>query len=243
MISRETLVMACAVIVAAGRGKRMNSPVAKQFLQIGGKPLFVRSLEVFAAHPGISRIQLVVPPEYVDFCKSMIPAELRRNSDIRLIPGGKRRQDSVYKGLLALEDLEEPAEKIVLIHDGARPFVTQELISACIDGVFETGACIAATPASDTLKRSDPEHRITGTLPRDGIWLAQTPQAFFIDIIKSAFEKAMADGFLSTDDASLVERTGRQVKIIEGSLFNIKITAPGDLEIAERISKSFKTAT
>lgn len=240
MITQEMFFMACAVIVAAGRGKRMNSSVAKQFLEIEGKPLFVRTLEVFAIHPGISRIQLLVPQEYVDFCKSRIPDELDRKSDISVTVGGEKRQDSVYKGLLALKD---PAEKIVLIHDGVRPFVTPGLISACIDGAAETGACIAAIPAPDTLKRVDSQNRITETLKRDGIWLAQTPQAFSLDLIKSAYEKAMADGFSGTDDASLVERTGRIVQIVEGSLFNIKITAPGDLQIAERISKSFKTAT
>ncbi|MFP4453042.1 MAG: 2-C-methyl-D-erythritol 4-phosphate cytidylyltransferase [Desulfobacterales bacterium] len=232
--------MACAVIVAAGRGKRMNLPVAKQFLEIGGKPLFVRTLAVFAVHPRISRIQLVVPQEDVDFCKSRISDELAGKSDIGVTAGGKKRQDSVYQGLLALKD---PAEKIVLIHDGVRPFVTPELISACIDGAAEIGACIAAIPASDTLKRVDSGNRITETLPRDSIWLAQTPQAFSLDLIKSAYEKAMAEGFSGTDDASLVERTGRQVKIIEGSLFNIKITAPGDLEIAEQISSILKIPT
>ncbi|MFP4667498.1 MAG: 2-C-methyl-D-erythritol 4-phosphate cytidylyltransferase [Desulfosalsimonas sp.] len=230
--------MAVAVIVAAGRGKRMNSSVAKQYFQIGGTPLFVRTLEVFAGHPEISRIQLVVPQEDIDFCRSMIPADLDRKADIRITAGGEKRQDSVYQGLLALEGPEE----IVVIHDGVRPFVTPELVSACIEGAAETGACIAAIPASDTLKRVDSGNIINETLPRNRIWQAQTPQAFVLGLIKSAFEKARQDGFSGTDDASLVERTGRPVSIIQGSPLNLKITAPADLEIAERIFQNLKTA-
>ncbi|MFW6011055.1 MAG: 2-C-methyl-D-erythritol 4-phosphate cytidylyltransferase [Desulfosalsimonas sp.] len=228
--------MALAVIVAAGRGKRMNCPVAKQYLQIGGTPLFVRTLEVFAGHPEISVIQLVVPPGDIDFCKSSIPAELDAMSEICVTAGGEKRQESVYQGLLGLDGDDE----IVVIHDGVRPFVTREIISACIKGASETGACIAAIPASDTLKRVDSGNMIENTLPRGRIWQAQTPQAFSLGVIKSAFEKAVKEGFWGTDDASLVERTGRPVAVTQGSPLNLKITAPGDIEVAERIFQSLK---
>ncbi|MCF8110792.1 MAG: 2-C-methyl-D-erythritol 4-phosphate cytidylyltransferase [Desulfobacteraceae bacterium] len=229
--------MAFAVIVAAGRGKRMNCPVAKQYLQIGGKPLFVRTLEVFAAHPEISVIQLVVPPVDIDFCKNSMPSELDAMAEIRVTAGGEKRQESVYQGLLGLDGDDE----IVVIHDGVRPFVTSGLISACIKGAGETGACIAAIPASDTLKRVDSGNIIENTLPRDRIWQAQTPQVFVLGIIKSAFEKAVKEGFYGTDDASLVERTGRAVAVTQGSPLNLKITTPGDIEVAERIFQTLKT--
>lgn len=238
MTGRERLSMASAVIVAAGRGKRMRTPVAKQFLEISGKPVLARTLEVFACHPRISRIQLVVSPDDMEFCETWILREFGKHTDIRMTAGGTRRQDSVYRGLLALGETNET----VLVHDGVRPFVTPGLISDCIDGAAETGACIAAIPASDTLKQVDSDNMITETLARDRIWLAQTPQAFSYSLIKNAFDKAAAEGFSGTDEASIVERTGRAVRIVEGSRLNIKITAPGDLEIAERLFEIFKSS-
>ncbi len=231
--------MASAVIVAAGKGTRMNSPVAKQYLEIGGLPVFVRTLGAFARHPRVSEIQLVVPPGDVSFCKAMILPEFSQKADIRITEGGKRRQDSVYRGLTVLESVEN----IVLIHDGVRPFVTRELISACIDGAAETGACIAAVPVSDTLKQSDFCNLVAGTVSRERIWLAQTPQGFSYHLIKDAYERAFAEGFSCTDDSSLVERIGIPVRIIEGSRLNIKITTAGDLEIAERLLELFTTPT
>lgn len=233
--------MASAVIVAAGHGKRLQSPVAKQFLEIEGKPLFIYTLEAFARHSRVARIQLVVPPGDISLCRSRLPAKAGLDSDIRITAGGASRQESVYKGLLALEDLED-TQGVVVIHDGVRPFVSQELISACIDGAVENGACIAAVPVSDTLKRVDKGNLVTETVARDRIWLAQTPQAFRLDLIKNAFDKAIAEGFTATDDASIVERTGRPVRIIEGSWRNIKITTPADLEIAAHLIKFFKTS-
>lgn len=225
--------MASAVIVAAGRGERMQSPVAKQFLEIDGIPVLVRTLQAFAGHPRISRINLVVAPEDIEFCRASILPELGRESGLRITGGGRLRQDSVYQGLLAVDNTEQ----IVVIHDGVRPFVSSGLISACIDGAEQSGACIAGIRVSDTLKRVKSENLVTETVARDRIWLAQTPQAFRYDLIKSAFDSAIADGFTGTDDASMVERTGRPVRITEGSWRNIKITTPEDLEIAELLLK------
>lgn len=240
MTGRESLSMASAVIVAAGRGKRMRTPVAKQFLEISGKPVLARTLEVFAYHPRIARIQLVVSPDYMEFCETWILGEFGKDVDIRMTAGGARRQDSVYQGLLALGESDD---ETVLVHDGVRPFVTPGLISDCIDGAADAGACIAAIPASDTLKQVDSDNTITETLSRYRIWLAQTPQAFSYSLIKTAFDRAEAEGFSGTDEASIVERTGRQVRIVEGSRLNIKITAPGDLEIAERLFEIFKSSS
>ncbi|MFW6334644.1 MAG: 2-C-methyl-D-erythritol 4-phosphate cytidylyltransferase, partial [Desulfosalsimonas sp.] len=168
--------------------------------------------------------------------RKMIPGELAHSLDIGITAGGKKRQDSVYNGLSALGD----PGGVVLIHDGVRPFVSQDLITACIEEAEKCGACIAAVPAFDTLKKADCENFITGTVPRDCIWLAQTPQAFSMRIIREAFESAVADGFYATDEASLVERVGGKVRIVEGSRMNMKITSRGDLEIAEHLFKIIK---
>ncbi|MBS3809937.1 MAG: 2-C-methyl-D-erythritol 4-phosphate cytidylyltransferase [Desulfobacterales bacterium] len=230
--------MASAVIVAAGRGERMQSPVAKQFLEIGGVPVLVRTLRVFARHPWISEIMLVVAHEDISLCRTMILPEFGEETAVRITEGGLLRQDSVYKGLLAVGD----TEKIVVIHDGVRPFVSRDLISECIEGAEQSGACIAGMPVSDTLKRVECGNMVSETLPRERIWTAQTPQAFRYDLIKSAFDMAIAEGFTGTDDAFMLERTGRPVRIIEGSWRNIKITTPGDLELAGQLLKITKTS-
>ncbi len=219
---------ASAVIVAAGSGLRMRSTVAKQFIEIGNIPIIARTLQVFALHRSISNICLVVPGQDIDFCRQVILPHVDSGKQIMIIAGGARRQDSVYLGIKAM-DRHEP---VVVIHDGVRPFVSPENIEACVDGAAETGACIAGIPASDTLKRVSEGSVIAQTVSRDNIWLAQTPQAFGWDLIKKAFEQASADGFAATDDASLVERMGVPVLIIEGSRRNIKITTPEDLEMA-----------
>ncbi|MFP3979884.1 MAG: 2-C-methyl-D-erythritol 4-phosphate cytidylyltransferase [Desulfobacterales bacterium] len=220
--------MAYAIIVAAGCGKRMQSPISKQFLELGNIPILVRTLRVFVRHPRIAGIFLVVPEKEMDYCRSRILPEVEGGTDLRMVAGGARRQDSVYQGLLAVS---EPG-RIVVIHDGVRPFVGPELITACIGGAEQLGACIAGIPASDTVKRVRPENQIRETLAREEIWLAQTPQAFRWELIKKAFDKAIADGFSGTDDASMMEHIGRPVRMIEGSRQNIKITTPADMELA-----------
>lgn len=221
---------ASAIIVAAGRGERMRSAVAKQFIEIGGIPILARTLRVFARHPRVFQIGLVVLQQDMDFCRRRILPAME-GAPIQLIQGGARRQDSVHRGLAGLA---EPG-KIVVIHDGVRPFVSPELIAACIDAAAESGACVAAIPASDTLKRVGPDNTVEQTVERDRIWLAQTPQAFDYELVKTAFDRAAADGFAGTDDASIVERTGRRVRVIPGSRYNMKITTPEDLEIAAQL--------
>ena len=225
--------MAYAIIVAAGCGKRMQSPIAKQFLELGNIPILVRTLRVFARHPRIAGIYLVVPEKEMDYCRSRILPEVEDGTDLQVVAGGVRRQDSVYQGLLAVS---EPG-RIVVIHDGVRPFVSPELITACIAGADRLGACIAGIPASDTVKRVGPENEIRETIAREDIWLAQTPQAFRWELIIEAFDKAIADGFSGTDDASIMEYIGRPVHMIEGSRQNIKITTPADMELAAAFLK------
>ena len=150
---------------------------------------------------------------------------------VQVIAGGKRRQDSVRNGLLAIDD----KESIVVIHDGVRPFIAPRQISACIAGAAETGACILAIPVSDTLKAVSGDFQIDATVSREGLWLAQTPQAFHYKNVMNAHESAVRGGFSCTDDAALVERMGIQVRVIHGSRRNIKITDPEDLAMAEAL--------
>ncbi len=224
-------IMVSAIIVAGGKGIRMGGSVRKQYLTLGGCPILEHAVRAFATHDEIGRIFLVVPEEDADFCQENILSPLKLGNRAELVSGGKERQDSVYNGLLAVEERDD----IVMIHDGVRPFVRHEQITACISGVREAGACIAGIPASDTLKYVNPSGHIEKTLPREGVWLAQTPQAFRHDLILNAHEAARRDGYAGTDDASLVERMGKRVKLITGSRFNMKITTPEDLGIAEAI--------
>jgi 2-C-methyl-D-erythritol 4-phosphate cytidylyltransferase len=218
-----------AIIVAAGKGVRMNDKLRKQYLLLAGRPILAYSLLAFDACDLIDRIILVVPPKDIDYCRKNIVAPLKLCKKIDLVPGGEKRQDSVYNGLMAVD---KDAAEIVVIHDGVRPFVSQEQAAACIAGAKEYGACILGIPADDTLKQVNTSGFICNTLKRDDILLAQTPQAFKYDLIIKAHENARREGFACTDDASLVERLGENVKIIYGSRRNIKITNREDLIFA-----------
>jgi 2-C-methyl-D-erythritol 4-phosphate cytidylyltransferase len=223
--------MADAVIVAAGKGVRMNRPTPKQYLDLGGIPLLSRTLQVFDCCVSIDKIILVVPEADIKFCNEKIinPSEIRKK--IITVAGGPERQASVFNGLLAVDE----KKSIVVIHDGVRPFVSPSLIEECVRMAALNGACIAGIPASDTLKSADDSGFIKKTLERDSVWLAQTPQAFDYALIKKAHETANKEGFTGTDDALLVERLGERVKIIRGSASNIKITDPEDLVMARYI--------
>ncbi len=221
--------MASAIIVAAGSGLRMKNKTRKQYLLLSGLPILTRTLLVFAAHPQITSIFLVVPKDDFDYCRQIILPSLGEEA-VSLVPGGAERQDSVYQGLKAASQSD-----IVLIHDGVRPFVTPAMITACIDAAARYGGCIPAIPVSDTLKRVGADRTIEKTLSRDGIWMAQTPQAFKRDLICGAYEHAFHTGAVFTDDAAVVEHYGQPVRIIEGSPLNIKITTPADLAFARAL--------
>jgi 2-C-methyl-D-erythritol 4-phosphate cytidylyltransferase len=223
--------MIIALIVAAGQGLRMGTAQRKQYLQLGDHPLLVHTLRVFDQWSEIHSILLVTPPTEMDFCKEKIlPAASLKNEAI-LIAGGRRRQDSVFNGLQHLGD----AQDVVLIHDGVRPLVSRALIQACIQGALQWGACIPAVQAVDTLKQIDIQGNILGTMPRESICLAQTPQAFSLPIIQRAHREAQRLEREATDDASLVEALGIPVHVIPGSRENIKITTPEDLKYAEAL--------
>ena len=221
--------MIAAIIVAAGKGLRMAGPLRKQYLELEGLPILAHTLTVFDACDLIDGIFLVLPQEDIDYCRAKVLDPLSLTKSIRLVSGGIRRQDSVYAGLNEIDQ----RYGIIVIHDGVRPFLTSDHLVDCIKSAQKFGACILGIPAYDTLKRVDSSDRILDTLPRENVWLAQTPQAFHYDVIKRAHENARRDGYAATDDASLVERMGEKVKIINGSRNNIKITRPEDFDIAK----------
>ena len=220
-----------AIIVAAGKGLRMNEDVPKQYLSLEGRPVLGHTLLVFNTCDRIDEVFVVIPAEDFDFCGKNVISPLGLQKRIKLVSGGDRRQDSVYNGLKALDQKTD----LVVIHDGVRPFVKSDELGACIDGAIKFGACILGIPASDTLKRIDGAGIINGTLDRENIWLVQTPQVFKYDLILKAHEAARRDGISGTDDASLVERLGIEVRIITGNKNNIKITTQEDLAVAQAI--------
>lgn len=213
------------VIPAAGQGRRMQAGKNKLFLTIGKTPVLIHTVRVFATHPDIDRIVVVVNENELSHVKKL----LRRYGldTVVCVPGGEERQESVYCGVQALQDVDH-----VLVHDGARPFVRRREIDALLRTLQEEQAALLAVPVKDTIKVVEQSGRVRETPPRESLWAAQTPQAFRMSVLKDAFEKAMADGFRGTDDASLVERLGIKVTIVQGSYENLKLTTPDDLIIA-----------
>ncbi|MFH1826285.1 MAG: 2-C-methyl-D-erythritol 4-phosphate cytidylyltransferase [bacterium] len=217
-----------AIIVAGGNGKRMGRP--KQFLEIGGRPILEHTVAAFNSHPAINSIILVVAPDDVPKAQKFKFAKLKS-----IIPGGPERQDSVFNGIKALPEETE----LVVIHDGARPFVSAESIMLSVAGAKEFGAVVIGVPVKDTIKQitNDKLQMTNGcktidrTLDRKGLWSAQTPQAFKKDVITTAYQEGIDEG-LVTDDAMLVEKLGIPVKMIMGSYGNIKVTTPEDLFLA-----------
>ena len=222
--------MVSAIIVAGGRGNRFKSDLAKQYQRLVGRSVLSHTLSVFASCDAVDDLILVVPAGHEDYCRESVLPEVAPVRDLKLVAGGKQRQDSVFNGLRAVSG---NGDGKVLIHDGVRPFVSSRLINDCLAGLEHAVGCIAAVPAVDTLKLVDAEDTITNTLERTGVWLAQTPQAFRYDIILKAHEAAAGQGWQGTDDASLLEWQGYAVKVVPGATRNIKITTPADLALAE----------
>jgi len=223
--------MVTAIIVAAGKGTRMQDVRRKQYLSLAGLPILTRTLVVFDKCERVEQIILVIPQDDFNFCQKNILQPAGLSGRIILVAGGERRQDSVFNGLKAVDS----GCSIVVIHDGVRPFLQNDQLIACIEGARESGACIMGVPANETLKQVNAADHIIQTLKRDDVWLAQTPQAFRYDLIRKAHESACVEGYSATDDASLVERLGGTVKIITGSRHNIKITIQEDFETAQNI--------
>lgn len=222
------------VIPAGGSGKRMRGGVPKQFLRLGGVPVLQRTIAAFHSLREITEIVLVVPAAYIKRTHALV----RRANFTKvhgIVKGGAERQDSVRNGLMACT----LNTGLVLVHDAVRPLVSSAVIRSVISAAKIHGAAVTAVRVKDTIKLEEPE---TGgfferTLPREALWGVQTPQGFRFDLLWAAHEDALAAGFRGTDEASLVERMGVRVKIVEGEDRNIKITTPTDRKVAELLLK------
>jgi 2-C-methyl-D-erythritol 4-phosphate cytidylyltransferase len=217
-----------AVIVSAGKGHRFMDGKKKQFLPLAGKPVLARTLDPFERCPLVNTVVLVVGQEDLGFCLREIVEKYGYRKVSRVVPGGESRQESVRHGMDAVpEDVE-----IVVIHDGVRPFVTQKMIEESIRSAMRFKAVVLGTPVKETIKTVNPEGKVLKTLDRGSLWQIQTPQVFHAKLIRDALNKATEDGFMGTDDASLVERLGVEVHVLPGDYTNIKITTPEDLLLA-----------
>jgi 2-C-methyl-D-erythritol 4-phosphate cytidylyltransferase/2-C-methyl-D-erythritol 2,4-cyclodiphosphate synthase len=220
-----------AIIAAAGEGRRLGAALPKQLLDIGGRTILERSVAAFADHDRVDEVIVVLPAALAAAPPEWLAAS-RPAPRLRIVAGGERRQDSVAN---AFDRVAAHAD-VVLVHDAARPFVSTELISRAIDAAVEHGAAIVALPARDTVKRveaSGGHPVITGTIPRDTVYLAQTPQAFRRDVLRAAVALGRS-GVDATDEAMLAEQAGHRVHVVEGDPANVKITTSGDLEAARQ---------
>jgi len=234
-----------AIIPAAGLGTRMASASSakgkkpaptKQFTELGGIPILIHTLRKFAVSPEVSEIYIALRANEIAGFRGRLEKETKDflSKQVHLVEGGEHRQHSVANAMASISTAAD--DDIVLVHDAVRPFVTEEIIHDVIRAAQKYGAAIAGLPAVDTVKqveRTSDGALITATLPRERVVMAQTPQGFRYDVLKRAFDEAVADGFLGTDEASLVERSGHAVAVVMGSPRNIKITAPADMELAE----------
>lgn len=219
------------LIPAAGAGRRMGAGTSKQYLELAGRPVLARTLQVFEQHPLVDSITLIVPQEEILFCEKAIVAAGGFHKVTSVVAGGAERQDSVYRGLQACG---ATADDLILVHDGARPLLGSGVIDRIVDALRQHGACLAAVPVKDTVKEVR-DGCVVNTPDRETLWLAQTPQGFRYDLIRTAHERAAEQGVRATDDAQLAEWAGATVRVVQGDYSNLKITTPEDLPVAERL--------
>jgi 2-C-methyl-D-erythritol 4-phosphate cytidylyltransferase len=227
-----------AIILAGGAGKRMGASTNKQFLLLDNKPIIVHTLQIFEECRPVDGVYLVVNQKDLPVIQEEILETYRFNKVMKLVIGGRLRQDSVRNGL---EAIESPCD-IVIIHDGARPFISPAFIEKGIFLMEMFDAIIPALPVKDTIKVISKEGFVQKTLERDSLWHVQTPQTFKHDLIVKAYREGMAKKLCGYDDATFLEFIGKKVKVIEGSPYNIKITTPEDLIIAKGILSQLKGA-
>jgi len=223
-----------ALVPAAGMGKRMAAGINKQYLNLGGKPVLAHTLSIFETAPFVDDIVVIVPEDEIPYCRENVVDRFGFTKARRIIAGGRERQESVCNGLRAVSELMD--DDIVIIHDGVRPFVPLEAVLRSVESALLHDGALVAVPVKDTVKTAV-EGIVVDTPDRGNIWLAQTPQTFRYGVIRDAHEKAKCEGFLGTDDASLVERLGKKVHIVMGDYRNIKITTPEDMLLAEAFLK------
>ena len=223
------------IIVAGGSGKRMGADVPKQLLKLNGIPIIERTLKPFIQCSDIEGIVIVAAETIIEYIKETVQSIYDCGKSIEIVKGGMDRQDSVWNGLVSVPD----GIDVVVIHDAVRPFISAGLITECARKAMTDGAVSVMRPVRETVKVV--EHNIVEkTLDRSKLWIAQTPQAFRIELIFDAHKLARKDNFIGTDDCMLVERLGHPVSVIEGNDMNIKITTPADLKIAGAIFSMFK---
>jgi len=240
------------IIPAAGLGTRMapapssktkKSVPSKQFTELGGTPILIHTLRKFASHPRVAEIFVALRKDEIAGFRERLEAEAKDvlQKKVELVEGGEHRQQSVAN---ALARVSAAPDDVILVHDAVRPFVTEEIIDEVIEGAKKHGAAIAGMPAVDTIKQVDRTADgalIATTIPRERVVMAQTPQGFRYEILKRAVDEACADGFMGTDEASLVERSGGAVAVVMGSPRNLKITTPSDMELAEFYLRTSRT--
>ena len=229
-----------AIVLSAGSGSRMKSDIPKQYLPLIEKPVIYYSLMAFQNSP-VDEIILVSGANDIEYCRKEIVERYGLSKVTKIVAGGRERYDSVYEGLCATD------AEYVLIHDGARPVLTSDLIDRMIQGVETTGACIAAMPVKDTIKLSDEHKQVASTPDRKHLWMVQTPQCFARTLLEESYEilkqkqKAGEKVPDITDDAMIVEyATGKKIALVEGAYTNLKITTPEDLAVAEIFLKSLQ---
>jgi len=230
------------LIAAAGSGKRMGGGISKQYRMLGGMPILSRAVMAFDSHPLVDSIYIIGREGELEYCRESMVEPYGFTKVRGVVPGGKERQDSVLRGLRALDD-----EQLILIHDGARPFIGEDVITAVIEAAESRGAAVAAVPVKDTIKVASPARKeqsgetvqyFTATPDRSTLYQVQTPQGFLREIIEEAFERAVSENFYGTDDAVLVERTGKKVYLVMGDYDNIKITTEEDMRTGLAVLKA-----
>jgi 2-C-methyl-D-erythritol 4-phosphate cytidylyltransferase len=220
-----------AVIVAAGKGERMGTLLPKPFLAVAGVPLLIHTVRNLLRFPLITKLVIVVAIEREALLRELLDRYGPFSVPIDLVHGGPERQDSVRLGLAALD----PECEIVVIHDAARPFIAAEIVNRSVAVAAAVGGALVAIPVKDTIKQVDESNTVLATVPRQSLWLAQTPQTFRVPLIRAAHARALSEGIIATDDAALLERIGAPVKVVLGDPLNFKITTPDDLRLAEAI--------
>ena len=226
-----------AVVVAAGKGERMGASLPKPFLPVAGIPLLIHTIQNLIRSSLIKRIILVIAADRESLCQELLEQHGPFPVPLALTHGGLERQDSVRLGLAALE----PDCDIVVIHDAARPFISAQIIDQSVAAAAEYGGALVAIPARDTIKRVNREQIVLETVPRQDLWLAQTPQTFRVEAIRDAHRRAFASGITVTDDAALLEWAGGRVKIVPGDIRNFKVTTPEDLQLAEALLQTSRS--
>lgn len=221
--------MNSAIILAGGRGKRMGYSISKQFIELKGKPILYYTLKKFIDNENIDKIILVLPQDEIEYCRREIIDKYSLKVD-KIINGGKERQHSVYNGLIAIEKSD-----IVLIHDGARPFISDRIINEGIELAKRYGAAAPGVVPKDTIKIKDSNGFSIDTPNRESLVAIQTPQIFKLDTILECHKKVNMSGDIVTDDTMVVEKYGYKVYLYDGEYTNIKVTTPEDLILAEKL--------